>query len=274
MTDTEQRPSGAEERPSRPDASMDLLNQLRETALDPSYGAAVTEHGGQRRRGRILLPALLVVGLLFGITLGNQWRAAPVIAQERADLIARITAAETTIDDLRARTLELTGEVRDLRLSSGALTASEQALGDTLGVRVGSQRVVGPGVRVTLDDGADADVQGSQVVDTDLRMVANSLWASGAEAIAINGRRLSLRTAIRNAGDAITVDYRSLTHPYVVEAIGDPRALEEGFRRSEGGRWVEGLAQHYGVVWSVGRVDELTLLADPGLGVERARRTR
>ena len=99
-------------------------------------------------------------------------------------------------------------------------------------------------------------------------------WASGAEAIAINGRRLSLRTAIRNAGDAITVDYRSLTHPYVVEAIGDPRALEEGFRRSEGGRWVEGLAQHYGVVWSVGRVDELTLLADPGLGVERARRTR
>ena len=274
MSRTDEHPTPVEERPRRPDASMDLLNNLRETALEPSYAAAVAERGSQRSRGVVLLPALVVVGLLFGVALGNQWRAAPALQQERADLITRITTTETRIDELRAQVVDLNREVRDLGLSSGALTAAEQELSQNLGVRLGSERVTGPGVRVTLDDGADSGVQGSQVVDTDLRMVTNSLWASGAEAIAINGRRLSVRTAIRNAGDAVTVDYRSLTRPYVVEAIGDARALEDAFRTSEGGLWVEGLAQHYGVVWSIGRVNELSLLADPGLGVEQARRAR
>lgn len=274
MADPQQRPDDVDEPPRRPDASMDLLNQLRDTALDPSYPAAVAEHDGQRRRHRVLLPTLLVVGLFFGIALGSQWRAAPVLAQERADLIARIAAAEATIDDLQAQSVALADELRELRRTSGALRASEQRLADTLGRSVGTEGVRGPGVRVAVDDGADSAVQGSQVVDTDLRMVANSLWAAGAEAIAINGRRLSSRTAIRNAGDAVTVDYRSLSRPYVIEAIGEPRSLEDGFRSSEGGRWLEGLAQHYGVVWSIGRVEELTLQADPGLGVGRARKVR
>ena len=43
--------------PRRPDASMDLLNNLRETALDPSYLAAAPTHAGRRRRGPVLLPA-------------------------------------------------------------------------------------------------------------------------------------------------------------------------------------------------------------------------
>ena len=59
-----------------------------------------------------------------------------------------------------------------------------------------------------------------------------------------------------------------------IEAIGDARVLEDAFRRSEGGAWVEGLAQHYGVQWSIGRVGEVALPADPGLGVDRARTRR
>ena len=274
MSDTQRRATDPDEWPSRPDASMDLLNQARDTALDPSYRAAATEPGGRRSRRRVLVPTLVVVGVFFGIALGNQWRTAPAIAHERADLIDRITATEAGIDSLRAQTVDLTRQVDDLRRATGALTSSEQERSSTLARHVGAARVAGPGVAVTLDDGADPGVQGSQVVDTDLRMVVNSLWSAGAEAVAINGRRLSVRTAIRNAGDAITVDYRSLTRPYVVEAIGDPRALEDGFRASDGARWVAGLAEHYGVVWSIGRADDLTLMADPGLGVDRAHRAR
>ncbi len=252
---------------------MDLLNQLRDTALDPSYPVAAQERGGPRRRRVVLVPALVAVGVLLGVALGNQVRTAPAAAQERADLIARIDAAETTIDELRTRSLALDREVAELRRSTGALTPTEQERADLLGLVAGTIPATGPGVRVTIDDGVDASVQGSQVVDADLRMVVNSLWANGAEAVAVNGRRLSSRTAIRNAGDAITVDYRSVTRPYVVEAIGDPRPLEDAFRRSEGGVWVEGLAQHYGVQWGIGRVDEVTLPADPGLGVESARKS-
>ncbi len=251
---------------------MDLLNNLRDTALDPSYTAVAANRGGGRRGGPVLLPALLVVGLFLGLALANQWRTAPAAAQERADLISRIAGTEEQIDGLRARSVELNQTILDLERSRGALTDAEAERTDTLGVRAGALPVVGPGVRVTVDDGVDAAVQGSRVVDADLRMVANSLWANGAEAVAINGHRLSSRTAIRNAGDAITVDYRSVTRPYVVDAIGDARPLEDAFRRSEGGAWVEGLAQHYGVRWGIDRVGEITLPADPGLGVERARK--
>jgi len=251
---------------------MDLLNNLRDTALDPSYTAAAAAHGGGRRRGPVLLPALLVVGLLFGIALANQWRTAPAAEQERADLITRISETEVRIDEIRERSVVVNREIRDLERSSGALTAAEEERLDALGVHVGTHAVTGPGVRITLDDGADSSVQGSQVVDADLRMTANSLWANGAEAVAINGHRLSSRTAIRNAGGAVTVDYRSVTRPYVVEAIGDPRALEDAFRRSEGGAWLDGLAQHYGVQWTIGRVGDVTLPVDPGLGVDRARK--
>lgn len=253
---------------------MDLLNNLRDTALDPSYPAVAQVTGGGRHRPPVMLPALLVVGLFFGLALANQWRAAPAAAQERTELIGRISTTEAVIDDLRARSLSLDRTIRDLRRSTGTLTAAEEALSETLGVRVGTEPAVGPGLRITVDDGVDAAVQGSRVVDTDLRMIANSLWANGAEAIAVNGHRLSSRTAIRNAGDAITVDYRSVTRPYTVEAIGDTRRLDEAFRRSEGGVWVEGLAQHYGIQWTMTSINELTVAADPGLGIDRAHKAR
>ena len=67
------------------------------------------------------------------------------------------------------------------------------------------------------------------MLDIDLQILVNGLWESGAEAISINGHRLSNLTAIRGAGDAITVDYRSLTRPYQIEAIGDPRTLPASF---------------------------------------------
>ncbi|MDO5534418.1 MAG: DUF881 domain-containing protein [Propionibacteriaceae bacterium] len=268
-------PTQQTDAPRRPDASMDLLNGLRATALDPSYEAAAEERGRRgvlrKQRGWVLV-ALVLVGLFLGVALGHQLRAAPAVAQERAHLIERISTTESDIDALRSRVVVLNDEVSALGLSAGALTADEQALGDALGMAVGTARVVGPGVRVTLDDGADTSVQGSQVVDADLRMVVNSLRALGAEAVSINGRRLSVRTAIRNAGDAITVDYRSLVRPYVIEAIGDADALDGGFPGSEGGHWVEGLTQHYGVVWSITRVNDLSMLADPGLDVDQARK--
>ena len=254
----------------RPDASMDLLTNLRVHAVDPGYAAAEP----RRRRPLVVGASLLLAGLLFGVAFANTLRTAPASARERAELISRIQVAEADQDALRTRSLVLTGEVRALERATGGLSAAEDDLRDVLSVQVGAVAVRGPGLVVTIDDGADADVRGSRVVDIDLRMAVNSLWAGGAEAVSVNGHRLSSRTPIRNAGDAITVDYRSLLRPYVVEAIGDSGALEAAFRDSEGGQWLTGLSQHYGVSVQVGRSGELNLPADPGLGVDRARPAR
>ncbi|WP_342373470.1 DUF881 domain-containing protein [Propioniciclava soli] len=258
----------------RLDASMDLLRTLRLEAIDPEY-AAVAARGPRRPPRPVTVVALLgVVGVVLGLTVATQLRAAPATAVERADLIARITQAEADQDVLRERAVALSVEIDALTRASGGLDAATAAERDRLGVLSGTLAVTGGGVRVTLEDGPDGSVRGSRVVDTDLRMVAHGLWAAGAEAVAINGHRLSTRTPIRNAGDAITVDFRSLSAPYVVEAIGDPTTLSEAFAASEGGRWLAGLAEHYGVAWTLTQERALTLGADPGLGTERAERMR
>ena len=88
----------------------------------------------------------------------------------------------------------------------------------------------------------------------------------------MNGHRLSSRTAIRGAGDAITVDYRSLTRPYRIEAIGDPNALLQDFPGTPGGAWWAYLKQNYGIRYELTSAGSLRLNADPGLGVRNARR--
>ena len=55
--------------------------------------------------------------------------------------------------------------------------------------------------------------------------MVNALWAAGAEAISINGQRLGPTTAIRFAGEAVLVDFRPVTNPYEISAIGDPDTL-------------------------------------------------
>ena len=65
-----------------------------------------------------------------------------------------------------------------------------------------------------------------RVRDRDMQRVVNGLWESGAEAISVNGQRLTALSAIRAAGDAILVDNKPLVPPYTVLAVGDGQAAE------------------------------------------------
>ena len=119
------------------------------------------------------------------------------------------------------------------------------------------------------DTGVGQDGQDStgsdqgRVLDRDLQIVVNGLWAAGAEAIAINGERLTSLSAIRSAGQAILVDYRPLVPPYVIEAIGDPTRLQAGFADDIAGPYVQSLEDNYGVRVNVADETAMTL---PGAG--------
>lgn len=257
-------------RPRRVDASMDLLTALYRDAVDPGYAAATS----RRRRWWLLVPATLLIGLMFGTSIGDTLRAAPAEQTERDQLITRIEDASRTVDALRARIGELQQENR--RLSDAALgedPAAKQVQRqlDLLAPATGMQAVTGPGVVLVADD-AETVASGSKVVDVDIRQAVNGLWLAGAEAISVNGHRLSSRTAIRGAGDAITVDYRSLTRPYRIEAIGDPDGLLQRFPATTGGGWWAYLKQNYGIAYELSSAGNLRLNADPGLGVRYAER--
>jgi uncharacterized protein YlxW (UPF0749 family) len=253
----------------RVDESMNLLTDLSRDALDPAYRTAAP----RRFRWWVVTLATLVIGVMIGGSFGERLRAAPAEQQEREQLVQRIEQANAQTDDLRARAAALTAENRalsDAALGNDPAAAAVQRQIDALAPATGMQAVTGPGVVLIADDAESTDASGSKVVDVDLRQAVNGLWKAGAEAIAVNGHRLSSRTAIRGAGDAITVDYRSLTQPYRIEAIGDPDGLLRAFPGTGGGAWWAYLKQNYRIRYDLSSAGSLRLEADPGLGLRVA----
>ncbi len=255
----------------RPDASMDLLNNIRRDALEPGYGIGPRPDARGRVQRVPVVFTMIIIGVLVGVALATTSRSAPSVAQERTNLIARIGDEEAAVDNLQERVSELNKTNAELELATAGLGASELTRLREMSAQTGALAVAGPGVVVTVDDGPDKDVTGSRVVDADLRQIVNGLWQAGAEAVAVNGHRLSARTSIRAAGDAITVDYRSVSGPYTVAAIGEPGTLKSSFEKSAAANWWRALKKTYGMRFEVKQSDRLELPADPGLGVTAAK---
>ena len=266
--------------PRRVDASMDLLNQILHAPVDPDYArVAAGVAPGDRRHARghhwWLALVLVLAGTLFAVGALQTNRTRPVQASERTELIQRIQTAEGEQDALRRQVEDLDAQNRRLRSTALGGDDASKALEtriDQLGPLVGLAPVTGPGVVVVVDDApTTGDDSRDQVLDLDLQVLANGLWTSGAEAVSINGHRLSALTAIRGAGDAITVDYRSLTRPYRVEAVGDPRTLQARLAESAAGAWWNDLSQNRGMTYQTSDASRLVLDSDPGITLRYAR---
>ncbi len=278
----------------RADWTMDLLREIREQAVDPSYAvvtqaetraaqaerrhdqeghgqsASHTQENGStvsgpaapdRRRRRRLHVGTIAVLLIAGLGLGTAWRTTalqqPVTAAERGDLVRRVEAAQAHQADQQRQISELEGEVHRMRVRAGTWSAaadhqSKQA--DAAAI----SKVSGPGVKITVDDSKASSEEG-RLTDTDLRQVVNGLWSSGAEAIAINDRRLSSKTAIRTAGSAITVNYASISAPYVIKVIGPAQTLPGQFAQTDGGTILQYHADNFRVRYQMETLDALTL---------------
>jgi uncharacterized protein YlxW (UPF0749 family) len=260
----------------RADASMDLLLQIIRQPVDPDYAVLAARGHTSSRRHWLLAVVAVLIGVMFAVAAVQTTRSAPALQTERAELIERVQDAAAQQDELRARVTALTAENATLRNAALGGDATSQELErriETLEPVVGAVPVTGPGVRITVDDAAGSGTgePGDRVLDLDLQILANGLWQAGAEAVVINGHRLSSLTAIRSAGDAVTVDYRSLTRPYLIEAVGDPRTLPAALAESSAGAWWHDLQQNRGMHYELTEVTELNLPADPGLTVRWAR---
>jgi uncharacterized protein YlxW (UPF0749 family) len=253
-------------------SSWDLLERVSATALDEDYARASAKRDDDPRGGRRMprvLGALGLVGLgVLLTTTALQTRSdEPAEAQERSALISRINAREAEISRLADRTDELENAVEGLQGANEQIGSRGEDLLDTLNesqLLAGSVAVTGPGVRITVDDQSEGvSGSGGTILDVDLQVLVNGLWQAGAEAIAINGNRLGSLSAIRTAGRAITVNYNSLTRPYVVTAIGDPNTLEASFAETPGGQAWFDLETNYGIHFDMETVDDLSLPSVP-----------
>lgn len=212
---------------------LPLLTLITRQSLDEDYlVAAERRAAGTPRppRGRTRRVATLVV-VAFGVLVSTAFvqtsRNADVDDASRATLISRLDSERALLARQQERVAELRERNLVLEDDLSELTDDEQEAlvrNRRLQARTGFLPVTGPGVRVTVTDRPDAD-QVEQVQDSDLGLLVNGLWEAGAEAIAVNGQRLTARSAIRTSGQPIEVNQRGIASPYVVEAIGDTRTL-------------------------------------------------
>jgi uncharacterized protein YlxW (UPF0749 family) len=164
-------------------------------------------------------------------------------------------------DATAAQVSSLSSEIQSAQAAALASQASQLAAElDRLEVLTGEVAVTGPGLVLTVDDAPDArsnsaagdprDANGfpkGRVTSFDLQILCNGLWQAGAEAISINGQRLTSRSAIRFAGDAILVDYRPLSPPYAITAVGDGRDLQTRFASTSSGPYLKSLGDNYAI---------------------------
>lgn len=247
----------------RPDESMTLLTTVVQRPLDPGYAAAADrrEAAGKPRstslRSPLLVGATLVIGLVMGVAAYNLTAASTPRSKARAELITQIEERRSQVDELTARATTLQSQVT--ALEAAQLGSDEDATRNRdLAATVGAIPLEGPGFTITVDDapgsGADEAVDGDddaaaegRVLAKDLQFVTNELWRSGAEALSINGKRLTSTSAIRFAGSAVIVDYRPLTRPYVITALGDPKRFPANFADGPGGTYLSTLASTFGI---------------------------
>lgn len=265
-------------------ASMTLLVEVMERPLDPSYQAAAdhrAKHGKRSTRERVaLLVAAVLIGFLVTTAVMVLRTPEPAAVQVRATLATEIRDKREASDELATQNEELRRQIAPLR--EAALQQVDPALvrqvaDDT--VHSGGSAVTGPGLVVTISDGVAQDpetpiTEAARVQDTDIRAIVNQLWASGAEAVAVNGVRLGTTSAIRGAGSAILVDLVALSSPYRIEAIGDSAALAEAFGKSAVAADLSVLGSVYGIKTDTTRSDELSLAASDLSSLQYAQATQ
>lgn len=159
-------------------------------------------------------------------------------APRKAELVKLIDARRSLVNDLDLAVETLRGDVAEAQARASRADFRDQeaaAIVAALAKQAGTLPLRGRGLEITMAPSdrtpPSAEEAGAyQIHDSDLQLVVNALWATGAEAIAVNDSRLVATTPIRAAGGTIIVNFRPLTPPFVVRAIGADRA---GFEASD-----------------------------------------
>lgn len=261
-----------------------LLRSLLTDHLDPGYAdeARLQASGKRRRPSRAVAIGWLVVGtlgvgLVFGVSGAQESRRAPdtmliqqqiaddVRAQQSANAVLATERDTLAANEARERTGNLANDAEGARLLQDIAQAE---------VAAAAVERSGAGLRITIaeppprpdlsDKGRPSGAErGQAILDRDLQAVVNSLWVSGAEAVAVGGIRIGPAVSIRQAGGSILVDNQPVPSPYVVEAIGSPAVLQGAYIVSPAYLRLQILQQRYGVSVVLGTAANLTLPAAP-----------
>lgn len=148
-------------------------------------------------------------------------------AMRETELRAEIASWKTKYEETSKKLLEVQNTITeyDEKMANNQETSEllEQEL-QQANMRLGKTNVIGSGIVVTLKDNEMA-----QIDAYDIYKLINELRLAGAEAISVNGIRITTMTDVKGIRPGlIVIDGDKTTSPYIVKAIGDQTYLESG----------------------------------------------
>lgn len=202
-----------------------------------------------RRQNNRVIFSLTSIFFVFGVLLAFGVRSIEAVRKDEAD--KKITRSlqeaqlKTMQNELTREAKERTAlqeqiekyqkEVDNNGKASKAQTAKFNAEIDKLKILMGMAAVKGQGITIRLSDNPEAAKNAGPdagpflpgiVHDFDLLQVVNELRAAKAEAIAVNGIRVTGFTPIRCVGPTIYINFEPKPAPFIVEAIGNSEELK------------------------------------------------
>jgi len=216
--------------------------------------------------------ALLVLGFLIVAQLRTEPARVQYTSQERPPLVQTVLDLQKRQDSLKQQILDLRDQIGQLEASSQGNNALVVALNRQLQdarTAAGLVSLQGQGVVVQLEDSSLPVPPGSAAADylvsaADLRAVANELWLAGAEAIAIDGERITATSGLTDIGTSILLNSAYLQPPYQIVAIGPSdlfQRLTEALNRS---RFLRSRIDDFGIRVGIGPIDTAVVPAYAG----------
>ena len=183
-------------------------------------------------KGRLSIACVCAV---LGFMLAIQFRSTQDIKSSFP--VQRVEVLTERLQQMEQENQSLHNELQELKGISA--TDKSSRINDDTMMLAGLKALEGPGIVVTIDDSAqslkkDTDPNLYLVHDEDLLKVINELRAAGAEAISINGQRLTATSEIRCAGPTVSVNNVRSAPPFEIKAIGNVKDLENAINMRGG----------------------------------------
>jgi uncharacterized protein YlxW (UPF0749 family) len=183
-------------------------------------------------KGRSAQLSVTILCFFLGLLLVAQFRTwrmtnSSLLFASSADQLIIINSLVENNDRLREEMEALEEQLSEYKQAPGR-TVLEALVEELNKVRIinGLVEVSGSGVEVTID---------GPIGVLDMQDLINELRNAGAEALTINGERLTLYTAMASTEDGgMTINGTRLSQPYILQAIGDPETMETALLRQGG----------------------------------------
>ena len=184
---------------------------------------------------------MLVMFMQFKVV--QQTDITAIETMKESELRLELKSWNEKYDELNGKYEELVSKINEYKTEKESDAQTAQLLQtelEQLNEELGKTDVEGEGIVIQLTDKGGTQLSEDVLVDNitsrQLLTIINELFSAGAEAISLNGHRITAMTAIYEIGtEFIKVNGDKITSPYVINAIGNADYLKSAVSGKGGG---------------------------------------